>query len=55
MLSDDTVVEARLETLLALVKDDEDARQEYLDLLEAMDAEDPRRIRYRRALSSQLF
>jgi putative thioredoxin len=55
VLNDDSGVESRLDSLLAKVKDDEAARQEYLDLLEAMDAEDPRRIRYRRALSSQLF
>jgi thioredoxin-like negative regulator of GroEL len=37
------------------VRTDEAARQEYLDLLETMDPEDPRRASYRRALASQLF
>jgi putative thioredoxin len=55
VLGDEGVVEARLDALLEKVKEDDAARQEYLDLLEAMDAEDPRRVRYRRALSSQLF
>ncbi|HTX00845.1 MAG TPA: tetratricopeptide repeat protein [Acidimicrobiales bacterium] len=45
----------RLEALLPRVKEDEQARQEYLDLLETMDPEDPERSRYRRALASQLF
>ncbi len=48
-------LEARLNNLLARVRADEDARQEYLDLLETMDPEDPRRGQYRRALASQLF
>ena len=48
-------VEARLDALLERVKDDDAARQEFLDHLEAMDPEDPRRARYRRALSSKLF
>ena len=47
--------EAHLENLLARVRSDDEARQEYLDLLETMDPEDPRRDRYRRALASQLF
>jgi putative thioredoxin len=48
-------VESRLDTLLEVAKEDEDARREFLDLLEAMDPEDERRGRYRRALSSRLF
>lgn len=47
--------EARLDALLDRVRDDEDARQEYLDLLETLGAEDPRSARYRRALASRLF
>ena len=47
--------EARLDDLLARVKSDDGARQEFLDLLETMDPEDPRRDRYRRALASRLF
>jgi putative thioredoxin len=53
--TDDDGIEARLTVLLDKVKDDEEARQAYLDLLEAMDLEDPRRVQYRRALSSRLF
>ncbi|MCU1489179.1 MAG: putative thioredoxin [Acidimicrobiaceae bacterium] len=45
----------RLDSLLDRAKDDEDARQQFLDLLETMDPEDPRRSTYRRALSSRLF
>ena len=51
----DDGLEARLLALLDKVKDDEQARQAYLDLLEAMDLEDPRRGQFRRALSSRLF
>lgn len=59
---DDTVaamrdgsVEARLGELLERAKDDAAARQEYLDLLEAMAPDDPRREQHRRALASRLF
>ena len=48
-------VEDRLNALLEVVKTDEEARQEFLDLLEAMDPDDERRVKYRRALSSRLF
>ena len=48
-------VEAKLDDLLGRVKDDEDARQEFLDLLELMGPQDPRTVEYRRALSRQLF
>jgi len=51
--SDD--LEQRFAALLPRVKDDEKARQEYVDLLEAMDPDDPRRAALRRSLSSQLF
>ncbi len=44
-----------LDQLLERVRDDEDARQEYLDLLEALGPEDPRTSRYRKALSARLF
>ncbi len=46
---------ALLDQLLERVRDDEDARQEFLDLLEAMGPEDPRTTRYRKALSARLF
>ncbi|MGH9108370.1 MAG: tetratricopeptide repeat protein [Acidimicrobiales bacterium] len=44
-----------LDALLARVGDDDEARQEYLDLLETLGSEDPRTAGYRRALASRLF
>ena len=48
-------IDARLAELLDSVKSDPAARQEYVDLLEAMDPDDPRREQHRRALASRLF
>ena len=48
-------VEATLDGLLSQVKDDDDARQQYLDLLELMGPDDPRTADYRKRLSRQLF
>ncbi|MBX3286566.1 MAG: tetratricopeptide repeat protein [Acidimicrobiales bacterium] len=48
-------VEPKLNALLERVKDDEAARQEYLDILELMGPMDPRTVEFRRALSRQLF
>jgi putative thioredoxin len=48
-------VAARLDALLERVRDDEVARQEYLDLLETLGPDDPRTAGYRRALASRLF
>lgn len=48
-------VDALLDGLLERVKDDDAARQEFLDLLETLDGEDPRRARYRKALAARLF
>jgi putative thioredoxin len=48
-------VEATLQALLPQVKADDEARQQYLDLLELMGPEDPRTADYRRQLSRQLF
>jgi len=48
-------VESRLGELLGSVKTDPAARQEYVDLLEAMSPDDPRREQHRRALASRLF
>lgn len=48
-------VEATLDALLPRVKDDDAARQEFLDLLELMGPTDPRTATYRKALSRQLF
>ncbi len=48
-------VDVLLDGLLPKVKDDEAARQEFLDLLETLGPEDPRTARYRKALATQLF
>ncbi|MGN6692997.1 MAG: tetratricopeptide repeat protein [Aquihabitans sp.] len=48
-------VEATLDALLPKVKADEDARQQFLDLLELMGPDDPRTSDYRKQLSRQLF
>ena len=45
----------RLDDLLARAPADDAARQELVDLLEALGPEDPRTARYRRALASRLF
>jgi putative thioredoxin len=46
---------AKLDELLDRVKDDDDARQAYVDLLEVMGPDDPRTSEYRKALTSRLF
>jgi len=48
-------MEAKLDELLGRVRDDDAARQEFVDLLEAMGADDPRTNEYRRALAARLF
>ncbi|MCY3578197.1 MAG: tetratricopeptide repeat protein [bacterium] len=48
-------IEARLENLLGQVKADEAARQEFVDLLEIMGADDPRTSIYRRRLTAQIY
>lgn len=48
-------VEVRLDGLLERVRDDPEARQEFVDLLELLGPDDPRTPRYRRALASRLF
>jgi putative thioredoxin len=47
--------DAKLTGLLGRVKDDDDARQEYVDILELMGPDDPRTAEYRRRLTAQLF
>ena len=47
---DDKLVE-----LLPLVRDDEAARQEFVDILEVMGPDDTRTAHYRRQLTSRLF
>jgi putative thioredoxin len=48
-------VEARLTALLERVREDDAARQEFVDLLETLGAEDPRTNSFRRALATRLF
>jgi len=53
--ADDAEVDARLNELLERVRDDDSARQEFVDLLETLGAEDPRTSSFRRALATRLF
>ena len=48
-------VGGRLDTLLERVKEDDEARQEYVDLLELLGPDDPRTAAYRKSLSQRLF
>ena len=48
-------VEATLAELLGSVKDDNEARQRYVDLLEVLGPADPRTAEWRRRLSAALF
>jgi len=48
-------VDVLLDALLPKVKDDEQARQEFLDLLETLGPDDPRTAPYRKALATRLF
>lgn len=48
-------LDARFESLLGRVKDDPGARQEFLDMLELLGADDPRTSQYRRALAARLY
>jgi putative thioredoxin len=45
----------KLTALLGQVREDEDARQEFLDILEVMGPDDPRTAQYRKQLTSRLF
>ncbi|HVV37505.1 MAG TPA: tetratricopeptide repeat protein [Acidimicrobiales bacterium] len=47
--------DAKLEALLPRVKSDEDARQQFVDILELMGADDPRTAAWRKKLTSALF
>jgi putative thioredoxin len=53
--TDDAEVVDELDGLLDTVKDDEEARQRYLDLLELLGPDDPRTATYRKQLTSRLF
>ena len=48
-------VEAKLDALLDRVKDDEEARQEFVDVLELLGPDDERTSKYRKKLTSRLF
>jgi putative thioredoxin len=48
-------ITVKLENLLDQVKDDDDARQQYVDLLEVLGPDDPRTADYRKRLTRQLF
>jgi putative thioredoxin len=48
-------VEAKLDGLLERVKQDDEARQEFLDLLEVLGPDDARTVRYRKELTARLF
>jgi putative thioredoxin len=48
-------VGTKLDELLERVKEDETARQEFIDLLEVLGPDDPRTPAYRKALTARLF
>jgi putative thioredoxin len=48
-------IAAQLDALLDRVKGDNDARQQYVDLLEVLGPDDPRTADYRKRLTSRLF
>ena len=48
-------VGARIEALLDRVKDDVDARREYVDLLDMLGPDDPRTPGYRKALATRIY
>jgi putative thioredoxin len=47
--------DATLTALLDLVKTDDEARQQFVDILELMGPDDPRTAPYRRKLASRLY
>ena len=47
--------DGKLAALLPRVKDDDEARQQYVDILELMGIDDPRTAEYRKRLSRELF
>ncbi len=47
--------DSKLTALLDQVKDDDDARQQFVDILELMGADDPRTAGYRRQLTMRLY
>ena len=53
--TDDAAVEARLHELLERVREDDSARQEFVDLLETLGPDDPRTGTFRRSLATRLY
>ena len=51
----DTDIEHKLDSLLGRVKGDDEARQEFVDLLELLGPDDPRTVEYRKQLTARLF
>lgn len=51
----DDGIEERLGALLEVVKDDPEARTEFLDLLEMLGSTDPRTVQWRRQLTTRLY
>lgn len=54
-ITSDVQIEERLEQLLLIVKADDEARQEFVDLLELLGPEDPRTSQWRKRLTTTLF
>lgn len=52
---EDLDVESRIASLLDKVKDDLDARREYVDLLDMLGPEDPRTPAFRKALTTRIY
>ena len=48
-------VDGRLQGLLDVVKTDDDARQQFIDLLEVLGPDDPRTAQWRKKLTQQLY
>ena len=54
-IPEDDDIDTRLEGLLPKVKTDDDARQQFVDLLELLGPDDPRTASWRKRLTAQLF
>jgi putative thioredoxin len=54
-IAPDDDYDAKLTALLDRVKDDDEARQEFVDMLELMGPDDPRTAPYRKQLTARLF
>lgn len=55
VLAEEDDIGAKLDALLDAVKDDDVARQSYVDLLELLGPDDPRTAAYRKKLTARLF